>query len=502
MKYSKVNSAYVSGFEVKPIIVEVDINSKATQQIFKIVGMPNTAILESQKRVYSAIRNSGFSFPNGNVTVNLAPSNIKKQGTHFDLPIAISILIASKQISYRVDDYYIFGEIGLNGEIRGIPGITLLLLDIANKNKNAKFIIPKENEEEAIFIENNEVFVIEKLKEIIKIFNFEENKNYKANPNKDFYEEKEDQLDFSEIKGQFFAKRAAEIAAAGFHNLLMTGTPGSGKTMIARRIPSILPEMTREEIIESTKIYSIYGYLNKIINKRPFRSPHHSASTASIIGGGSDSKPGEVSLANNGVLFLDEFPEFRTDVIEALRQPMEDGIVTISRAKLIATYPAKFMLIAAQNPCPCGFYGDSEHECTCSLNQISNYNKKISGPISDRIDIKINVPRVKLDEMFDNVQGEKSEKIKERVKGASLLQIKRQGKLNGKLSQKEVKKYIFLDEKVEEFLKTGAKKFKMTGRGINRILKVSRTIADLKAHSKIEIEDIAEAFQFRGDTYL
>jgi len=260
VKYSKVNSAYVSGFEVKNIIVEVDINSKATQQIFKIVGMPNTAILESQKRVYSAIRNSGFSFPNGNVTVNLAPSNIRKQGTHFDLPIAISILLASKQISYEIDDYYIFGEIGLNGEVRGIPGITLLLLDISNNNRNAKFIIPKENEEESIFVENNEVYVIENLVEILKIFNSEEKDNYKADPNKNFYEEREEQLDFAEIKGQFFAKRAAEIAAAGFHNLLMTGSPGSGKTMIARRIPSILPEMTRDEIIESTKIYSIYGY--------------------------------------------------------------------------------------------------------------------------------------------------------------------------------------------------------------------------------------------------
>ncbi|WP_129407867.1 YifB family Mg chelatase-like AAA ATPase [Marinitoga lauensis] len=502
MKYSKVNSAYVSGFEVKPIIVEVDINSKATQQVFKIVGMPNTAILESQKRVYSAIRNTGFTFPNGNVTVNLAPSNIKKQGTHFDLPIAISILLASKQINYDISNYYIFGEIGLNGEIRGIPGITLLLLELSHKDKEAKFIIPKENEEESLFIENNEVYVIENLIDVLKIFNSEENENFKANPQNVNYENKNNSLDFSDIKGQFFAKRAAEIAAAGFHNLLMKGSPGSGKTMIARRIPTILPEMTREEIIESTKIYSIYGYLNKIINKRPFRAPHHSASTASIIGGGSDSKPGEVSLANNGVLFLDEFPEFRTDVIEALRQPMEDGIVTISRAKLITTYPAKFMLVAAQNPCPCGYYGDPEHECTCSLNQITNYNKRVSGPVYDRIDIRINVPRVKIDEMFNNVQGEKSEKIKERVEKASMIQIKRQGNLNGKLSQKEIKKYIILDDNVENFLKDAAKKFKLTGRGINRVLKVSRTIADLKNNVNITVEDIAEAFQFRGNSNI
>ncbi|SHF16728.1 magnesium chelatase family protein [Marinitoga hydrogenitolerans DSM 16785] len=502
MKYSKVNSAYVSGFEVKPIIVEVDINSKATQQIFKIVGMPSTAILESQKRVFSAIRNSGFTFPNGNVTVNLAPSNIKKQGTHFDLPIAVSILLASKQLNFDINNYYIFGEIGLNGEIRGVPGITLLLLDIANKNKNTKFIIPKENEEEAVFIKNNDVFVIEKLIDIINIFNIEKNKMYKANPKKIEYEKVESSLNFSEIKGQYFAKRAAEIAAAGFHNLLMTGSPGSGKTMIARRIPTILPEMTHEEMIESTKIYSIYGFLNKVINKRPFRSPHHSASTASIIGGGADSKPGEVSLANNGILFLDEFPEFRTDVIESLRQPLEDGFVTISRAKLIATYPAKFMLVAAQNPCPCGYYSDNEHECSCSLNQILNYNKKVSGPIYDRIDIRIKVPRVKIDEMFVSSSEETSQAIKKRVEKASLIQIKRQGKLNGKLDQKEIKKYIKLDSKVESFLKNGAKKFKMTGRGINRILKISRTIADLKGLEKITIEDIAEAFQFRGDNNI
>ncbi|WP_047264807.1 YifB family Mg chelatase-like AAA ATPase [Marinitoga sp. 1155] len=499
MKYSKVNSAYVSGFEVKPIIVEVDINSKATQQIFKIVGMPNTAILESQKRVYSAIRNSGFKFPNGNVTVNLAPSNIKKHGTHFDLPIAISILLASKQLNFNIDNYYIFGEIGLNGEIRGIPGITLLLLDISHKNKNARFIIPKENEEESLFIEKNTVYIINKLTDIIHIFDPEKSENYKASPKNTYYEKNDEQLDFSEIKGQFFAKRGAEIAAAGFHNLLMKGSPGSGKTMIARRIPTILPEMTKDEIIESTKIYSIYGYLNKVIKKRPFRSPHHSASAVSIIGGGADSKPGEVSLANNGVLFLDEFPEFRTDVIEALRQPMEDGIVTISRAKLIATYPAKFMLIAAQNPCPCGYYGDPEHECTCTLNQINNYNRKISGPVYDRIDIRIKIERVKIDDIFSNINEESSATIRERVRKASYIQIKRQGKLNGKLTQKEVKKIIKLDESVESFLKTGAKKFKMTGRGINRILKVARTIADLKGSNKIKIEDIAEAFQFRGD---
>lgn len=499
MKYSKVNSAYISGFEVKPIIVEVDINSKATQQIFKIVGMPNTAILESQKRVYSAIRNSGFTFPNGNVTVNLAPSNIKKQGTHFDLPIAISILLASKQINMEIDNYYIFGEIGLNGEIRGIPGITLFLLEIANSNKDAKFIIPKENEEESLFIKNREIYVIEKLSDIVKISNEEDRTTYKSNPKNIYNEDENEDLDFSDIKGQFFAKRAAEIAAAGFHNILMKGSPGSGKTMIARRIPTILPKMTHDEIIESTKIYSIYGYLNKIIYKRPFRAPHHSASTASIIGGGSEAKPGEVSLANNGVLFLDEFPEFRNDVIESLRQPMEDGIVTISRAKLVATYPAKFMLVAAQNPCPCGYYGDPEHECTCSILQINNYNKKISGPIKDRIDIRINIPRVKIEEIFKDSTEEKSKSIRERVAIASKIQINRQGKLNGKLSQKEVKKYIFLENDAEEFLKSAAKKYKMTGRGVNRILKVSRTIADLKSNKNVTIEDVAEAFQFRGD---
>ena len=494
MHYSKVKSAVLAGLKVLEIDVEADINSRAIVQDWEIVGLGDTAVKESRKRVMSAIKNSGFDVPRGKITVNLAPSDVKKEGTLLDLPIAVAILMASGKI-HQSEGWMLIGELGLDGMLRRINGALPIMLE---KPKRMRAAVPLDNAVELSLINIPKVYAVDTLVNVVKLIegngNFSEVKRTALRVNVEY------DVDFSEVRGQEHAKRALEIAAAGFHNLVMKGPPGAGKTMLSRRFPTIMPPMTEYEIVESTKIYSAAGMLDETpITVRPFRAPHHSASTASIVGGGNRAKPGEVTLAHNGVLFMDELPEFRRDVLEALRQPLEDGVITISRVRETHTYPARFLLIAAQNPCPCGWAGsnDGVHHCTCSMAEIARYNKRISGPISDRIDVFVDVPKVDYDRYTSMKPAESSKKVRNRVMKAVETQMKRANKLNGKLTSKEVRKFCLLGEREESFFKNASKKLGLSGRTMEKTLKVSRTIADLANEEKISLSHIAEALQYR-----